>query len=243
MHRGTTLLSIGLLLLFSACDSGPAPNEPPTADFSYSPASPRAGESVSFTVNATDTDGEIESYSWDFDGDGSQDASSPSPTYSFSSSGNFTVTLTVTDDRGDTDTATQSVSVAQRFTEVTVTSVTVEDVPFSTQNGEGWDVSTGPELYYEAVNSSDIQVAVSGYYTDVGPANLPLPYEDQEFSIDDFSEEYRIFLWDFDSSNDDELIGGIVFTIDGLNIVGNYPETATLDAGGIQMELDLDWQE
>lgn len=68
---------------------------PPTASFTFSPASPTAGTAVSFDGSgSTDPSGTITSYSWNF-GDGST-GSGEATSHTFAA-GTYTVTLTVTD--------------------------------------------------------------------------------------------------------------------------------------------------
>ena len=86
--------------------------QPPTADFTYSPDSPRAGEPVTFDASdAFDFDGEIVSYAWDFDGDGEPDATGVTVTHTFAQPGDYDVTLTVTDNDGNNDSLTDTVTV------------------------------------------------------------------------------------------------------------------------------------
>jgi PKD repeat protein len=44
-------------------------NQPPVADFEFSPAQPVAGQTVKFTDKSKDPDGQVKSWQWDF-GDG-----------------------------------------------------------------------------------------------------------------------------------------------------------------------------
>lgn len=83
-----------------------APNQLPTAAFSWSAAKAKA----SFDAGASvDPDGTIASYAWAF-GDGSTgDGATTSHTYA--AGGTYTVTLTVTDDRGGQDVKTKDVTV------------------------------------------------------------------------------------------------------------------------------------
>src|SRR5881296_2683901 len=88
-------------------------SQPPAlaASFTYSPSSPQAGQSVSFTGSASGGTSPY-SYSWNF-GDGSTGTGS-SATHTYSSAGSFTVTLTVKDNGSPQQTATsqQTVSVS-----------------------------------------------------------------------------------------------------------------------------------
>ena len=85
-------------------------NQPPHAEFSFSPASPTVGDAVTFDASgSSDSDGSIISYAWDF-GDGST-ASGATTSHTFVSSGTYAVRLTVTDDDGDSASADTSLSV------------------------------------------------------------------------------------------------------------------------------------
>jgi len=75
-------------------------NEPPIANFTYTPLCPRPGDWVYFNANMShDPDGYISYYGWDFDNDGKYDAVNeihPYP-YKWETPGNYPVTLTVID--------------------------------------------------------------------------------------------------------------------------------------------------
>jgi outer membrane protein assembly factor BamB len=88
-------------------------NEPPYADFTWTPSQPNEGETVNFDASSSyDPDGSIVSYVWDFDDDGSfDDGSGVNPIYSWSNAGNYPVSLKIIDDDGAVDTETKTVSV------------------------------------------------------------------------------------------------------------------------------------
>jgi PKD repeat protein len=77
-----------------------APNQPPTANFTFTCSS----LSCSFTSTSGDPDGSIASYSWTFGDGGSSTAQNPSHT--FAAGGSYTVTLRVTDNQGATSSPT-----------------------------------------------------------------------------------------------------------------------------------------
>jgi PKD repeat protein len=82
----------------------------PVASFDYTPATPRAGEPVTFSSTSR---GDVTKWDWDLNGDGAAgDASTASPSHTFDSAGSYDVTLTVTDSRGTTATASRTVKVA-----------------------------------------------------------------------------------------------------------------------------------
>jgi PKD repeat protein len=89
-----------------------APNDPPTVDFSFLPASPLPGNSVSFSATGSDPDGDDLTYAWTFGDGGTSTAEDPQHTYA--SPGTRTVTVTVTDEHGATDTESKQITVQNR---------------------------------------------------------------------------------------------------------------------------------
>ena len=88
-------------------------NQPPVAQFTFSPASPAPGEWVQFDASASyDPDGTIVDYRWDFDGDGVMDATGQTAFYSYPAPGVYSVRLVVTDNQGASDDEVKSVVVA-----------------------------------------------------------------------------------------------------------------------------------
>jgi len=86
-------------------------NEPPTADFDFTPTSPTTQDTIQFHDRSSDPDGEITSWLWDF-GDDTQ-SEEQSPTHRYPQAGTYTVTLTVTDDLGATATVSKQVIVVE----------------------------------------------------------------------------------------------------------------------------------
>jgi len=82
-----------------------------SASFQFTPAEPRAGQSVEFEDTSTAGSGTIESYEWVF-GDGAT-ATGPQVTHTYDSPGEYAASLTVTTAAGDSDTATETVTVTE----------------------------------------------------------------------------------------------------------------------------------
>lgn len=84
---------------------------PPTASFSYTPASPSAGQTVTFDAsNSSDPDGTIEGYSWLF-GDGGS-GSGVTVQHTYLTPGEYNAALTVRDITGLTNTTARSIIIA-----------------------------------------------------------------------------------------------------------------------------------
>ncbi|MDX1744751.1 MAG: PKD domain-containing protein, partial [Halobacteriales archaeon] len=88
-------------------------NEPPVADFEYSPAEPEPGQPVVLNASAShDPDGEIVEYRWDLDDDGEVELEAgPNARVAFPRAGQYPVTLTVVDNDGQTASTTQTITV------------------------------------------------------------------------------------------------------------------------------------
>jgi PKD repeat protein len=80
---------------------------PPISSFTFAPASPKAGQAVSFSDTST---GEPSSFSWDF-GDGAT-STLENPIHSYSAAGSYSVSLVVSNGAGTSAPATHAVTVA-----------------------------------------------------------------------------------------------------------------------------------
>jgi len=83
-------------------------NRPPTVDFEFLPAEPKANEPITFIDRSTDDVG-IVAWEWSF-GDGTS-SSEQNPVHRYSADGSYSVTLTVTDTDGERASATKTVKV------------------------------------------------------------------------------------------------------------------------------------
>lgn len=84
--------------VFEIKELPPPVNQPPVADFEFSPAQPAAGQTVQFIDKSKDPDGQVKSWNWDF-GDGAT-STEQNPSHIYRTAGTFTVKLVVTDDKG-----------------------------------------------------------------------------------------------------------------------------------------------
>ena len=114
-------------------------NQPPIADFTYSPSLPTikdGNNTVQFTDTSTDPDGTIVAWLWDF-GDGTTSIER-NPSHKYLSEGAYTVILTITDDNGATDSIRDEITVSWEL-------VIFQD--FEPNNG------TQGDYFYDAWNS------------------------------------------------------------------------------------------
>lgn len=85
--------------------------QPPEADFTFSPQSPTTDDTVQFTDRSSDPDGEIVSWQWNFGDEAT--STQRNPTHRYSQPATYTVTLQVTDDDGLSSTASKTITVEE----------------------------------------------------------------------------------------------------------------------------------
>jgi len=110
------------------CDTGSAPpdNDPPTAEFVFSPATGVCPVEVTFDGSSSeDPDGSIVAYIWDF-GDGGKDSGAVVK-HTYQSWGTFEVTLVVRDNVGATGVKTHSIEILRLFSPLNIRWVTKID--------------------------------------------------------------------------------------------------------------------
>jgi hypothetical protein len=90
-------------------------NQPPFADFSWTPQNPRPNQQITFDASAShDPDGAITLYEWDWDNNGIYEESHPTPTatHSWANIGSYPVTVRVTDNEDATGTLSKTIDVS-----------------------------------------------------------------------------------------------------------------------------------
>ncbi|MCR4403803.1 MAG: FG-GAP-like repeat-containing protein [Candidatus Acetothermia bacterium] len=113
----------------------PPENKPPVADFSYSPAQPKAGEKVRFDgSSSSDPDGQVISWSWDF-GDG-KTGTGKIVEHTFEKEGQYKVCLTVKDDKGAEGQACEDLTVGPPPPPPATKLPTVGDEPSGLASGD-----------------------------------------------------------------------------------------------------------
>jgi|GEM_PF-1426940 len=137
---------------------GDIDNQPPTADFSFTPENPLVGDTIQFLSLSTDDDGTIEQFYWNF-GDGfTSTEENPGHTYDIDGPASFPVKLEVTDNSGKKASVTKLVT----FTEAENQAPTAA-FSFSPQ-----DPNTGEIIYFNAAASSDTDGVIVQYRWDFG---------------------------------------------------------------------------
>ena len=90
-------------------------NQPPVANFTWSPPDPMINDSITFDAsNSYDPDGYITNWSWDFENDGTEDAWGEVVTYNYRYTGTYRVKLQVRDNDSMISNCTDDVIVLEK---------------------------------------------------------------------------------------------------------------------------------
>lgn len=133
-------------------------------------------------------------------------------------------------------------------TKVKITSYRIDNIPFTTSAGLGWDGVNGkPDVYTGLFNGNSL-VIDSNVTTDVSQSMLPLTYTyNNPYLVPAFSNTINVLVMDSDSStlwttSDDE-IGYVPFIMSDYTTGTNkYPPTVTKTANGVTATLLLTWE-
>jgi PKD repeat protein len=129
----------------------------PVASFTYSPLTPRTGETVTFDASGShDPDGTIASYFWTF-GD-EANGTGMIATHSYAENGTYAITLTATDNDGLTNTTMQNMTVFNQ-------------PPNASFTTSATSAPTGTIIHFNASASYDPDGAIVSYFWAFGDGN------------------------------------------------------------------------
>jgi hypothetical protein len=100
----------------------------------------------------------------------------------------------------------------------------------ATDNGAGWDLSSGPEIYPEIVKETTVLWSSPNYYENADPSSTYSFNISPALDLNEPKDRYIIRLYDYDSTGSDDYMGGIQFT--PYESSNKFPSTLTLDANG-----------
>lgn len=134
-------------------------NNPPNAEFTYTPLNPHPGETVVFDPSdTTDPDGdEITRYEWDLDGDSEfETVSEPGETVSrsFPETGSYLITMRARDEHGEYGYVEKNVDVTENQN------------PVATYFADNQTVYVGQTVTFDAVESYDPDGEIDSYQWD-----------------------------------------------------------------------------
>jgi hypothetical protein len=100
----------------------------------------------------------------------------------------------------------------------------------ATDNGAGWDLTSGPDIYIQVIKDMGALTNFSAYYENADPSNVYSFEFTPSVDLNEPNDQYIIELYDYDNLDADDFMGGISFTPYFNN--NGFPKTINLDAGG-----------
>jgi len=122
-----------------------------------------------------------------------------------------------------------------------VKEVEVHTVPFTPDDGEPWDLFSGPDLYYEAYGPDETLLHTSDVASDLRPSDLPVALGGG-FAVET-PDQYVFRLLDADLTTD-EVVARIAFVPERLSEGGRLedpPRAVRLVEGDTTLRLTLAW--
>lgn len=237
-------LAAACMVLVCACasedqnDSG-VPAGQPTVGFAYHINGYVAPSQVTLTnqsQNAT-------AYVWDF-GDGTT-STLKDPVHVYNQAGTYTIKLIATNAQASNTTGV-TLTIQPPYTSCRIERLVLDEVPLVKPSGLSWDPASPGDFRAEIRYRNDPQaLAVTNTIQDVTAGMLPLYYDfSPTFPFPAFNQEYDILVFDDDSPDPDEAVGGYYFRLsDATTVSYHYPDTMLLYQQGseLRMRLLLDW--
>jgi PKD repeat protein len=246
------LILIGILLVFSSCQ------KEPTANFTFTNNNLEVNETIHFNNTSTDAvsyewefgDGgtssaENPSYSYSKPGTFTVTLTALSKKGKKSDKASTVITVKAIDPCANVTCLNGGNCVngqcvcAQGYTgidcsqlitpsKVIISKIIVTRFP-PTDNGAGWDLTSGPDIYVTVDRDPNNIWTSPTYYQNANPSLTyefnPLPH----IEVNNPTSQITIRLWDYDDLDSDDFMGGIIFT-PFLSSLG-FPTERTLDAG------------
>jgi PKD repeat protein len=100
----------------------------------------------------------------------------------------------------------------------------------STDNGAGWDLTSGADIYPELSLGSTIVWSSQTFYENADPSNVYEFDVNPTFDLTSPTSQYSISLYDYDDTSADDFMGGINFS--PYSATNGFPSIIELDAGG-----------
>lgn len=120
-----------------------------------------------------------------------------------------------------------------------VTGAVARRIPFTNEEGERWDLLSGPDIYYRCRNPSGEVVGTSDIATDISPSDLPVELPGT-FSLHNFAGEHQIDLLESDVSGNQTLS---TFSLRLEPKDEGQSETLRLQSERATLDLSLEWKQ
>jgi hypothetical protein len=122
-------------------------------------------------------------------------------------------------------------------TKITITKIQVTKFPATEVGGAGWDLTSGPDIRPRILKGTTEIWYSPTYYTDANPSLVYDFTPSPNIDLTSPTDQYTIELFDFDSPDTDDWMGGLYFIPYSNN--NNFPAVITIDATGSGVAFKL----
>lgn len=121
---------------------------------------------------------------------------------------------------------------------VIITSIRVTKFLPTDDNGAGWDLSSGADIFV-SIDYNGAEIYESDIFYENADPNFTYSFSPtQNLSFENPLDRYTIWIIDYDTLDPNDYIGGIEFSPYSAN--NGFPEMLMLDAGGgVGFEIDV----
>ena len=121
-----------------------------------------------------------------------------------------------------------------------ITSVKINNIPFTDGNGSSWDVSSGPDVYFRLTDKNDTEYTKGTQYNDILSSNLPFGWNfTKAFEINNLNTTFFVEIYDHDDLDSDDLIGIVGFN--ASYFTNGYPTSIPLSNSGCDIVINGTW--
>ncbi len=122
-------------------------------------------------------------------------------------------------------------------TKIRITKIEVTGFPATDGGGAGWDLISGADILPVISRGTDFVWTSPVYFEDANPSSVYSYTDGLPFDITSPQDRYTISLYDYDTIDDDDFMGGVIFT--PYFNTNKFPETMDLSVDGSDVSFKI----
>lgn len=132
-------------------------------------------------------------------------------------------------------------SSTPNYTNFKITSLKITAMPFVDGSSASWDISNGPDVYFNITDGTNILFDGRNYhYTDVTSIDLPLAWNfTTAYQITNLNSTQQIEVYDYDTPDADDYIKLVTFKMSDYK--SGYPTSITRTNGTLTVVITGVW--
>ena len=131
---------------------------------------------------------------------------------------------------------------APNYTNFKITSVKLTAMPFVNGSSASWDVSDGPDVFFNMQNASGVVLSdgSASRVNNISAGSLPLSWTfPSSYAITNLATIHYVTVYDYDTLDPNDLIGYVGFKMDEHKT--DYPTTITKSNGSLTIIITGSW--